>query len=167
MISSVHLLGKISVLHTLIRSPELFPNKSNKWFKICNSARSGFANKAASSAYSEQRSLAALRRICFKMPLLAANSINLWRGSMAKMKSISDSRSPWQSPLACLNFFLSTPLSSTLDEAVASNVDIQSRPFCPNPSASKTSRRKIQLSKSKTFEISNLRRLASLIYAGP
>jgi hypothetical protein len=43
-----------------------------------------------------------------------------------------------------------------LEDEVASNVAIQSRHRCPNPSACNISKRKTQLTESKALEMSNL-----------
>lgn len=69
------------------------------------------------------------------MLFAAALSIVLFRGSIARMKSIGDKGSPFRSPLACFIFFPGTPLSRTLEEDVASRAEIQSRHFYPKPSA--------------------------------
>ena len=71
------------------------------------------------SAYREQRRLADLGRTWCSMPLLAASSINLCSGSIARMNNIGDNGSPWRNPRACLNFLPGTPISKILEVEVA------------------------------------------------
>ena len=49
--------------------------------------------------------------------VLVARSNNRCNGSMAKMKSIGDSGSPWRTPLAWRNFPPGTPFSRALEAA--------------------------------------------------
>ena len=62
IMSSVHLIGNIYVLFMLTFSPEHLAKTCNSWPMRLNSSWSGFAKRAASSAYREHLNFAAFGR---------------------------------------------------------------------------------------------------------
>jgi hypothetical protein len=137
-----HLIGKISVLLRFILSPEQLPKRLSTWVMWYNSVRFGLAKSVASSSYREHRREAALGRTGCNKFLLAAISISLCNGSIARMKSNVDSGSPCRRPLAWFIGLPGEPFKRIRDDAVARRVAIQSLHLCPNPSACNVSSKK-------------------------
>jgi hypothetical protein len=111
----------------------------------------GFTKIAASSAYMDVLHFAATRGSCVRTLWLVARSKNRCNGSMAKMKSIGDSGSPWRTPLAWRNFPPGTPFSKALEAAARNKMETHSRQRGPNPRACSTSSKYLQLTMSKAF----------------
>jgi len=75
----------------------------------------GFKKMAASSAYREALHLAMVEGSGDIAPFWVASSSIRCKGSMARIKSISDRGSPWRTPLAWWNLRPCRPLMSTLE----------------------------------------------------
>jgi hypothetical protein len=120
------------------------------------SSFSGFIKMAVSSAYKEVLHLAAAGGRGVRVPCYVAKSRRRCKGSMARMKSMGDRGSPWRTPLAWLKLGPCCPLSSTLEVVVQKRID--GHPFTPywsNPSAWRTSSKKLQLIVSKALWMSS------------
>jgi hypothetical protein len=122
-----------------VQSPDTSPKKLRISLRAAMSFFVGFTKIAASSAYKEAFIPFDLGVIRFKTYLLAASWWIFWSGSIAKMKSMRDRGSPYQSPHSCLIGRSRLPLRRILDEEVAREMEIHSRHLDPNPNLSSTS----------------------------
>jgi hypothetical protein len=62
-----------------------------------------------------------------RIPCWVARSSNRWSGSIAKMKSMGESGSPWRMPLAWVKPEPCLSLSDTVEEAIRKRMEIHSR----------------------------------------
>jgi hypothetical protein len=82
---------------------------------------------AASSAYMDVLHFAVARGSCVRTLRPVARLSSRCNGSIARMKSMCESGSPWRTPLAWWNFGPGTPFSIALEVAVRNKIDTHSR----------------------------------------
>ena len=112
----------------------------------------------ASSAYRETMNLTGRALIGRSNPSSAANRKRWCSGSMAKMNNIGEMGSPCRNPLACRMPGPGLPLSRILEDVEDSKRQIQRRHLGPKPRWSRSSSKYGQLTVSKAFAMSSLRK---------
>lgn len=147
------------LLCTLVLSPEASPKRFKMSSTRSRSLCAGQRNSTTSSAYNDIRCWIALVEIGCSKPSSEARDTMRLRKSITKIKGIGDKGSPCRNPHRCMLTSPGIPFNITCVDEEANIPLIISHQIGPNPNFFKTSRRKGQETKSKAFEISNLRRI--------
>jgi hypothetical protein len=124
----------------------------------------GAHKKAVSSAYKDVLISFDLGEIWCKTLFSITKCRILWRGSIARMKSMGEMGSPCLRPLSCLIGRPEIPFKRILEEEEVKTRLIQSLNLAPKANLSNTSSKYAHETESKAFAMSSLRKRAGIFY---